>query len=192
MKRKGWSLPSQRNLLCLAKLSLWKITCSCSAEISLISTAKISQDLVLTEYAPASVSSRCCPGCLCIVPPGWQSVPQPLSSEVWQDCVWATPCGGWACFSPWLQVLRSTFPLIALPGCSWSQHWEQGLGFMWSQHLKHPCSQLSRGSDCLLALVCVLCHKLLDPSFFPLYARLIVAAPHSHYQICTSAYQPHC
>jgi len=61
-------------------------------------------------------------------------------------------------------------------------------------HPGHPYSQLPCDSDCLLALVCVLCHELLDPHFFPLYARLIVAAPHSHYQhqICTFAYQPHC
>lgn len=61
-------------------------------------------------------------------------------------------------------------------------------------HLEHRYSQLPCGSDCLLALVCVLCHELLDPHFCSLYARLIVAAPHSHYQhqICTLAYQPHC
>lgn len=96
-------------------------------------TAKISEDLVVTEHAPASLSSQCCPDCLCLVPPEWWSMPQPLSSDVWQDCSQATPRSGWACFSPWLWVLRRTFPFIAVRGCSWSQHWEQGVFFLWSQ-----------------------------------------------------------
>lgn len=103
------------------------------AQQRLLLTAKISKDLVLTEHAPASCSSQCCPNCFCIVSPEQWSMLQPLSSDVWQDCAWATPCSGWACFSPQLQVLRRTFPLTAVPSCSGSQHWGQGGSFLWSQ-----------------------------------------------------------
>ena len=68
-----------------------------------------------------------------------------------QPCTWSVD-GLYLCCPEALSLLTSIIRMVHI-------------------HLEHPYSQLPRGSECLLALVCVLCYKPLDPHFFPLCAR---------------------